>query len=89
MRKDKATGCTHELFVSGNTVTWFEGIDTANRLVKNLYCVETTALQAYWCQFYEKGNAILRCVCVRESSCLTLFMETGAVHYVPLPFLVS
>ncbi|KAL5463582.1 hypothetical protein EMCRGX_G032493 [Ephydatia muelleri] len=87
VRKDKATGCTHELFVSGNTVTWFEGIDTANRLVKNLYCVETTALQAYWCQFYEKGNAILRCVCVRESSCLTLFMETGAVHYVPLPFL--
>ena len=28
-------------------------------------------------------------ICVREQNCLTLFLQTGAVHYVPLPFLVS
>ena len=31
----------------------------------------------------------LLCICVREQNCLTLFLQTGAVHYVPLPFLVS
>ena len=31
----------------------------------------------------------LVCICVREQSCLTLFLQTGAVHYVPLPFPVS
>ena len=34
------------------------------------------------------GEGVL-CICVREQSCLTLFLQTGAVHYVPLPFLVS
>ena len=29
------------------------------------------------------------CICVREQNCLTLFLQTGAVHYVPLPFVVS
>lgn len=31
----------------------------------------------------------LLCICVREQNCLTLFLQTGAVHYIPLPFLVS
>ena len=31
----------------------------------------------------------LLCICVREQNCLTLFLQTGAVHYVPLPFIVS
>ena len=31
----------------------------------------------------------LMCVCVREQSCLTLFLQTGAIHYVSLPFPVS
>jgi hypothetical protein len=34
------------------------------------------------------GEGVL-CICVREQNCLTLFLQTGAVHYVPLPFLVS
>lgn len=34
------------------------------------------------------GDGLL-CICVREQNCLTLFLQTGAVHYVPLPFLVS
>ena len=37
----------------------------------------------------ERSEDGLLCICVREQSCLTLFLQTGAVHYVPLPFLVS
>jgi hypothetical protein len=29
-----------------------------------------------------------KCLCKRERYYLTLFMESGAIHYVPLPFLV-
>lgn len=36
----------------------------------------------------EEGAKWEQCLCKRESNCLTLFMESGAVHYVPLPFLV-
>lgn len=31
---------------------------------------------------------LLHCVCVRESCCISLFMESGAIHSVPLPFTV-
>ena len=97
---DPATGCHGELCVSGSCVVWYEGLHPQNRTVGKVYSVESEILQAFWCQFREegvcssdgksrRGSQSLRCVCVREHSCLTFFMQTGAVHYIPLPFLVS
>ena len=37
----------------------------------------------------KRSGEALMCICVREQNCLTLFLQTGAVHHVPLPFLVS
>ena len=98
--EDPATGCHGDLCVSGSRVVWYEGLHPHNRTVRKVYSVESEILQAFWCQFREesvspsggesrRGNQSLRCVCVREHSCLTFFMQTGAVHYIPLPFLVS
>ena len=71
---------------------WYEGLHPHNRTLKKVYSVEGEVLQAFWCEFPRgekvEEQQLLRCVCVREDSCMTLFMETGAVHYVPLPFLV-
>ena len=98
--EDPATGCHGELCVSGSRVVWYEGLHPHNRTVRKVYSVESEILQAFWCQFREESvspsggesrreDQSLRCVCVREHSCLTFFMQTGAVHYIPLPFLVS
>ena len=98
--EDPASGCHGELCVSGSRVVWYEGLHPHNRTVRKVYSVESKILQAFWCQFREEGvspsggksrreDQSLRCVCVREHSCLTFFMQTGAVHYIPLPFLVS
>lgn len=98
--EDPASGCHGELCVSGSRVVWYEGLHPHNRTVRKVYSVESEILQAFWCQFREEGvspsggksrreDQSLRCVCVREHSCLTFFMQTGAVHYIPLPFLVS
>ena len=96
MTEDPATGCHGELCVSGSRVVWYEGLHPHNRTVRKVYSVESEILQAFWCVFREEGvcssdreDQLLRCVCVREHSCLTFFMQTGAVHYIPLPFLVS
>ena len=98
--EDPTTGCHGELCVSGSRVVWYEGLHPHNRTVRKVYSVESEILQAFWCEFREegvcssdgksrRGSQSLRCVCVREHSCLTFFMQTGAVHYIPLPFLVS
>ena len=100
MTEDPATGCHGELCVSGSRVVWYEGLHPHNRMVKKVYSVESEIFQAFWSQFREegvscsgveskRGDQPLRYVCVREHSCLTFFMQTGAVHYIPLPFLVS
>ena len=98
--EDPATGCHGDLYVSGSRVVWYEGLHPHNRTVRKVYSVESEILQAFWCQFSEESvspsggesrreDQSLRCVCVREHSCLTFFMQTGAIHYIPLPFLVS
>ena len=98
--EDSASGCHGNLCVSGSRVVWYEGLHPHNRTVRKVYSVESEILQAFWCQFSKesvspsggesrRGDQSLRCVCVREHSCLTFFMQTGAVHYIPLPFLVS
>lgn len=98
--EDSASGCHGNLCVSGSRVVWYEGLHPYNRTVRKVYSVESEILQAFWCQFSKesvspsggesrRGDQSLRCVCVREHSCLTFFMQTGAVHYIPLPFLVS
>ena len=98
--EDPTTGCHGELCVSGSRVVWYEGLHPHNRTVRKVYSVESEILQAFWCEFREegvcssdgksrRGSQSLRCVCVREHSCLTFFMQTGAVYYIPLPFLVS
>ena len=97
--EDPVTGCYGELCVSGNRVVWYEGLHPHNQTVRKVYSVETEVLQTFWCTFREsvfssdggssgEGHS-LRCLCVREHTCLTLFMQTGGVHYIPLPFLVS
>ena len=98
--EDQATGCHGYLCVSGSCVVWYEGLHPHNQTVRKVYSVESEILQAFWCQFREESvspsggesrreDRSLRCVCVREHSCLTFFMQSGAVHYIPLPFLVS
>ena len=97
--EDTVTGCYGELCVSGNQVVWYEGLHPHNQTVRKVYSVETEVLQIFWCTFSESVSSSdggssgeghsLRCLCVREHTCLTLFMQTGGVHYIPLPFLVS
>jgi len=97
--EDSITGCYGELCVSGNRVVWYEGLHPHNKTVRKVYSVESEVLQTFWCTFGESVSSSdggssgeghsLRCLCVREHTCLTLFMQTGGVHYVPLPFLVS
>ena len=98
--EDPATGCHGELCVYGSRVVWYEGLHPHNQTVRKVYSVESEILQAFWCKFRQEGLSLSdgesrrgdqspRCVCVREHSCLTFFMQTGAVHYIPLPFLVS
>ena len=84
----------------GKKVLWLEGLHPATRSLRRGYSLDSEVLQAFWGQFEQaaseggtggdsEGKQVMRCVCVRESSCLTLFMETGAIHHVPLPFPVS
>ena len=65
-----------------------EGLHPLTRSLRKLYGVQSDILQAILCEFQEDGKELAG-ICVREASCLTLFMESGAVHYVPLPFPVS
>jgi len=77
--------------------------DPATWRLKRVLGVESQVLQAFWCQFMSKAKQedkigsdveqenegeLLQCVCVRESSCISLFVESGAIHNVPLPFTV-
>lgn len=77
--------------------------DPATWRLRRVLGVESQVLQAFWCQFMSKAKQedkigsdieeknegeMLQCVCVRESSCISLFMESGAIHNVPLPFTV-
>ena len=97
--EDTVTGCYGELCVSGNQVVWYEGLHPHNQTVRKVYSVESEVLQTFWCTFSESASSndggssgedhSLRCLCVREHTCLTLFMQTRGVHYIPLPFLVS
>ena len=97
--------------MSGNVVSWYEGLDPATRSIKRVFSMGSEVIQAFWCTFYEPGcveggggrvkgregsssshssaAAAVKCMCVHESKCLTLFMESGATHYVPFPFLVG
>ena len=93
--EDPITGCYGELCVSGKQVVLYEGLHPHNKTVGKVYSVETEVLQAFWFTFSESDESLsgeghsLRCLCLREHTCLTLFMQTGGVHYIPLPFLVS
>jgi len=97
--EDPITGCYGELCVSGNQVVLYEGLHPHNQTVRKVYSVESEVLQTFWCMFSESASSndggssgedhSLRCLCVREHTCLTLFMQTGGIHYIPLPFLVS
>lgn len=35
-----------------------------------------------------EGTERQKCLCKKDSNCLTLFMDSGAIHYIPLPFMV-
>lgn len=37
----------------------------------------------------KKDKKYIRCICIREQRLLSLFMESGAFYYVPLPFMVN
>ena len=37
----------------------------------------------------KKDKEYTRCICIREQGLLSLFMESGAFYYVPLPFMVN
>ena len=80
--------------MAGRRVLWVEGLHPAASSLRRAYSLGSDVLQAFWCCFEDTTSEggekrVMRCVCARESSCLTLFMESGAIHHVPLPFPVS
>ena len=93
------SGSLDELCVSGNHVIWTEGLDPSCRRVVKSYSMDGPVLQALCCSFRAGDKGLPpsspsssrggRCICVREQDCLTLFMDGGDMHLVPLPFLVS
>ena len=89
------SGSHDQLLVGDEQVIWYQGLDPSTQTVHKVYSVGTTILQAFWCNFTEgetksKGR-VKGCgsVCIREQDCLTIYLETGAVHHVPFPFPVS
>ncbi len=75
----------------GRKVTWFQGLDPATQTIKKVYSVDSPILQAFWCRFPEEGGGVRGCGCVgvREQGCLGIYMDSGAVYFVPFPFPVS
>lgn len=81
--------------LKGSKVLWLEGMHPTCEKLKSVLSVDSPALQVCWVWFQaseerkegEQGEK-KRCMCIRESTCLTLFMLSGAVHSIPLPFLV-
>ena len=67
-------------------VIWYQGLDPVRQAVRKVYRTETAVLQAFWTHFQGCEG---RSVCIREQQSLAVFMETGAVYYIPFPFLVS
>lgn len=87
--------------LKGSKVLWLEGMHPTCEKLKSVLSVDSPALQVCWVWFQaseekkersgvEEGEQSKkkRCMCIRESTCLTLFMSSGAVHSIPLPFLV-
>ncbi len=72
----------------GRRVGRVEGLHPLTRSVASVCSLETEVLHALRCEFWDEEKP-LRAVCVHEAGCLSLFMESGAAHYIPLPFPVS
>ena len=86
-----STGSHDQLVTRGRQVTWLEGLDPETETIKKVYSVETPILQAFWCRFPEEGGGVrgCGCVCIREQGCLGIYMDSGAVYFVPFLFPVS
>ena len=54
MSVNPETKCPEELYVHGNRVIWLTGLAPGLRWERLSYSVETTVLQALWCQFEDK-----------------------------------
>lgn len=79
-----------QLVIQGRKVTWFQGLDPTTCNTKKVISVDTQILQAFSCYFSKEGIAEgCGSICVREQSCLGVYMENGAVYIVPFPFPVS
>lgn len=96
MGQSPVAGSHDRLVIRGQHVTWYEGLDPATSTVRKVYGVETPILQAFWCRFSAEegcglggGEEGCGCVCIREQECLGIYMESGAIHYVPFPFQAS
>ena len=87
------------LLISERQVIWYEGLDPSIQSVRKVYSAETNILKAFWCCFTPEheeegcgsvgGAKEYSGVCIWDQECLGLCMESGAVHYVTLPFQVS
>lgn len=91
-----------KLLMKGNEVLWLEGLHPACEELKSVLSVDSPVLQVCWVWFQasrregersgveegKKGER-MRCMCIRENTCLTIFMPPGTVHCIPLPFLVN
>ena len=53
---DPETGSQDELFVRGNQVVWYCGLTPELKIARVSYSVETTVLQALWCQFEDSSR---------------------------------
>lgn len=75
----------------GQQVTWLEGLDPNTETIKKIYSADTPILQAFWCRFPDEGGGAkgCGCVCIREQGCLGIYMDSGAVYFVPFLFPVS
>lgn len=82
-------GSHDQLVVRDQQVIWYEGTDPSTQTVRKVYNVETTVLQAFWCNFSEGGATGCGSIVIREQDTVGIYMESGAIHYIPFPFPVS
>ncbi|KAM4693876.1 anaphase-promoting complex subunit 1 [Discoglossus pictus] len=87
-----------ELYVAGNMVIWSKGSKVQASAVYKAFTVDSPVVQALWCDFTiltdrsENGNVpdkVEKCVCVLQSSCISVHNTEGKDYIAPLPFQVA
>ncbi|XP_026535928.1 anaphase-promoting complex subunit 1 [Notechis scutatus] len=88
-----------ELYVAGNMVIWSRGSKNQSSAVYKAFTVDSTVLQALWCDFsipQEKSERnkdscqlVEKCICILQSSCINIHSIEGKDYTASLPFQVA